>query len=129
MAERQKGLTGENLIKLLERRLDNVVYRMGFATSRRDARQLIAHGHIMVNGRKVDIPSYLVKPGDVIEVREKSKNLERIRQAVELSEFRGVPSWMEVDYENLRGIFKVIPERADIQIPVNETLIVEFYSK
>ncbi len=129
IASRQKGLTGENLIKLLERRLDNVVYRMGFATSRRDARQLVAHGHIMVNGRKVDIPSYLVKPGDVIEVKEKSKNLERIKNAVEMAEFRGVPSWMEVDYENLKGVFKAVPERSEIQIPVNETLIVEFYSK
>ena len=129
MAEKQKGLTGENLIKLLERRLDNVVYRMGFATSRRDARQLIAHGHVVVNGRKVDIPSYLVKPGDVIEIREKSKDLERIKQAVELSEFRGAPSWIEVDYENLRGVFKAVPERSEVQIPVNETLIVEFYSK
>ncbi len=129
IASRQRGLTGENLIKLLERRLDNVVYRMGFATSRRDARQLVAHGHIMVNGRKVDIPSYLVKPGDVIEVKEKSKNLERIKNAVEMAEFRGVPSWMEVDYENLKGVFKAVPERSEIQIPVNETLIVEFYSK
>ncbi len=129
IASRQKGLTGENLIKLLERRLDNVVYRMGFATSRRDARQLVVHGHVMVNGRKVDIPSYLVKPGDVIEIKEKSKNLERIKNAVEMAEFRGVPSWMEVDLENLRGVFKSIPERSEVQIPVNETLIVEFYSK
>ncbi len=129
IASRQKGLTGENLIKLLERRLDNVVYRMGFASSRRDARQLIAHGHVRVNGRKVDIPSYLVKPGDVIEIKEKSKNIERVKNAVEMAEFRGVPSWMEVDYENLKGVFKAIPERADVQIPVNETLIVEFYSK
>ena len=129
MATRMKGLTGENLIKILERRLDNVIYRMGFATSRRDARQLVVHGHVLVNGRKVDIPSYLVDPGDVIEIRDKMKDSERVQNAIELAQFRGVPHWLEVDFENKRGVFKAIPERADVQIPVNEVLIVELYSK
>lgn len=129
MATRMKGLTGENLIKLLERRLDNVVYRMGFAVSRRDARQLVSHGHVTVNGKVVDIPSYLVKPGDVIEIKASSKNLDRVEYAIQNSQSRVLPAWLEVDFEARRGVFKYIPERSEIQIPVNETLIVELYSK
>ena len=128
-AERMKGVTGENLLKLLEKRLDNVVYRLGFAVSRAQARQLVAHGHILVNGRKVDIPSYQVEVGDKIEVREKSKNLKIIQEAISFSEGKEVPKWLEVDREKLYGIVKAEPERSDIDFTVSEQLIVEFYSK
>jgi len=128
-AAKMPGVTGDNLIKLLERRLDNVVYRMGFASSRRDARQLVFHGHIMVNGKKVDIPSYLLKPGDVVEVREKSKNLLRIQEALELAEHRGEYPWLGVDKEAKKGVFKAIPEREDVPVPVDVRLIVELYSR
>ncbi len=129
MAERMRGQTGENLLKLLESRLDNVVYRLGFGKSHRHARQLVVHGHILVNGKKVDRPSYLVKPGDVVEVREKSKNIPQIKEGVELAQRRGIPSWLELDAENFRGVVKAEPTRDEIEIPIEEHLIVELYSK
>lgn len=128
-ATKMKGVTGENLLKLLERRLDNVVYRMGFAVNRRQARQLVRHGFFLVNGRKVDIPSYLVKPGDIIEVIPKGKELEVIKESLALAEQRGFPEWVEVNIEEKKGKFVRVPERQEIQIPVQEQLIVEFYSK
>jgi len=128
-ANRQEGSTGENLIKLLERRLDNVVYRMGFATTRRFARQLVTHGHVLVNGRKVNIPSYIVKEGDRIEIKEKSKNNPQIQRAVELSAQIGIAPWVDVDKEKLVGVFQRIPERSEVNIPVDERLVVELYSK
>lgn len=127
MATKQKGKTGENLLKILERRLDNVVYRLGFAPSRRAARQLVKHRHIMVNDRIVDIPSYLVKPGDVIKVREKSKDLEVIHNS--LRKVTEVPSWLSLNKATLTGVFLNIPDRSEIPVPVREQLIVEFYSK
>ncbi len=128
-ASRMKGLTGENLIILLERRLDNTVYRMGFASSRREARQLVRHGHFRVNGRKVNIPSYLLRPNDVVEVKEKSKSLVRIKESLEVAEHRGTIPWVEVDPEKMKGVFKVVPRREDVPLPINESLIVELYSK
>ena len=129
MAERMRGQTGENLLKLLESRLDNVVYRLGFGKSHRHARQLVVHGHILVNGKKVDRPSYLVKPGDVIEVREKSRNIPQVKEGIELAQRRGIPSWLELDAENFKGIVKAEPTRDEIEIPIEEHLIVELYSK
>lgn len=129
MADRQKGVTGTNLLVLLERRLDNVVYRMGFAESRNQARQLVKHGHFLVNGKKVDIPSFLVKIGDEIAVKEKSKNILPIKQSIETIARRGVPDWLEVDADALRGKVKSMPERHHITMPIQEQLIVEFYSK
>jgi small subunit ribosomal protein S4 len=127
-AERQKGATGENLLRLLELRLDNVVHRLGFAASRRESRQMVAHGHFQVNGRKVSVPSYLVKPGDVIELRPTSKMGPRVDD--NLNAGRGqVPQWMEVQPEARRGTVRSVPLREDIQIPVSEQLIVELYSK
>lgn len=128
-ATKMKGVTGENLLKLLERRLDNVVYRMGFAINRRQARQLVRHGIFMINGRKVDIPSYLVKPGDIISIIQASKELETIKENLALAEQRGFPAWVEVNIEEMEGKFVRIPERDEIQLPVQEQLIVEFYSK
>ena len=128
-ANRQEGNTGENLIRLLERRLDNVVYRMGFATTRRFARQLVTHGHILVNGKKVNIPSYLVKEGDRIEIKEKTKNNPQIQRALELANQTGIVSWVDVDKEKMVGVFQRIPERSEINIPVEERLVVELYSK
>jgi small subunit ribosomal protein S4 len=128
-ANRQEGSTGENLIKLLERRLDNVVYRMGFASTRRFARQLVTHGHILVNGRRVNIPSYLVKEGDRIEIREKSKNNPQILASIELTKSTGLVPWVDVDRDKLVGVFQRIPEREEVQIPVDERLVVELYSK
>jgi len=128
-AERKRGITGENLLSLLERRLDNVVFRLGFASSRPQARQMVRHGHIEVNGKKVDIPSYLVKKGDTIAVREKSKKLEAITQAMQLTQNRPIPKWLEVDYDNLVGKVVEYPSREDIDFPVQEQLIVELYSK
>lgn len=119
----------EALIQKLERRLDNVVYRMGFANSRRQARQLVRHGHVLVNDEKVDIPSYLVEVGDIIKIREKSKDIPFIKEALEAVARRGVPSWLEVDKERLEGRVKALPTRDEIAIPVQEQLIVEFYSK
>ncbi len=128
-ANRMEGNTGENLIALLERRLDNVVYRMGFATTRAFARQLVTHGHILVDGKRVNIPSYRVKPGQKIEIREKSKNNPQIQRAMELTKQTGIAPWVDVDEAKLFGIFTRIPEREEVVIPVEERLIVELYSK
>ncbi|BAF69362.1 30S ribosomal protein S4 [Nitratiruptor sp. SB155-2] len=128
-ANRMEGNTGENLIKLLERRLDNVVYRMGFATTRRFARQLVNHGHVLVDGKRVNIPSFRVKPGQKIEIREKSKNNPQIQRSLELTNQTGIVPWVDVDKEKVFGIFTRIPEREEIDIPVEERLIVELYSK
>jgi len=128
-AERLKGITGENLLILLERRLDNMVYRMGFATSRSEARQLVRHGHFRVDGRKVNIPSFLVKPGQVVSVRERSRKVDRIVEALEQAERRGVPEWLEVSKENFSGHVKAMPTRAELTMPFNEQLVVELYSK
>lgn len=128
-ADRQKGITGEVLLALLERRLDNTVYRLGFANSRNEARQLVRHNHFLVNQSKVNIPSYLVKPGDVIELREKSKKVVRILESLEGVARRGVPQWLELDKEQMKGNMKGLPNREDITIPIQEKLIVELYSK
>lgn len=128
-AERMKGVTGENLLKLLESRLDNVVYRLGFADSRNEARQLVSHGHFLLNGRKVDIPSILVKPGDVIELKEKSRKNLKINASLEVVSRRGIPSWLELRKEEYKGIVKDYPEREEITLPIQEQLIVELYSK
>lgn len=128
-ADRQKGITGEVLLFLLERRLDNAVYRLGFANSRDEARQLVRHNHFSVNQSKVNIPSYLVKPGDVIEVREKSKKVARIQEALEGVARRGIPQWLELDKDQMKGSVKSMPTREEITIPIQEKLIVELYSK
>jgi small subunit ribosomal protein S4 len=128
-AARKKGVTGENLILLLERRLDNMIYRLGFAGSRNEARQLIKHGHYLVNGKKVDIPSYSVTPGDIIQPREKSKKVERIKGAMEIASQRGIPAWLELDTEKFEGKIVALPKREEITIPIREQLIVELYSK
>jgi small subunit ribosomal protein S4 len=128
-ATRSKGVTGELLLQQLECRLDNVVYRLGFAASRRQSRQLVRHGHIQVNGRKVDIPSYQGKPGDEIAVRESSRKLPIIVSAVEYSSHQPAPNWLEIDRENMKGRLTVLPKREDVNLPVNEQLIVELYSK
>ena len=128
-ADRQKGITGEILLTLLERRLDNTVYRLGFASSRNEARQLVRHNHFKVNQAKVNIPSYLVKPGDVIELRDKSKKVVHILEALEGVARRGVPQWLELDKEQMKGSVKALPTRVDITIPIQEKLIVELYSK
>ncbi|MCD7724777.1 MAG: 30S ribosomal protein S4 [Clostridiales bacterium] len=128
-ADRMKGMTGENLMVMLESRLDSVVFRMGFARTRREARQVVGHKHFLVNGKPVNIPSYLVKAGDVIEVREKSKSLQRYKDILEITAGRLVPEWMEVDQEALKGTVKYLPTREMIDVPVNEMLIVELYSK
>ena len=129
MAERSRGITGEVLLQLLERRLDNMVYRMGFATSRAEARQLVRHGHFLVNERKVDIPSYLVQPGQVVTIRDKSRAITRILEAMEQAERRGVPDWLEVQRETFSARVKALPTRADLTMPINEKLVVELYSK
>ncbi|MBI3769361.1 MAG: 30S ribosomal protein S4 [Deltaproteobacteria bacterium] len=128
-ADRTKGITGETLMLLLERRLDNMIYRLGFANSRAEARQLVRHGHFLVNDRKIDIPSALVKPGDVVTVRERSHKVVRIQEALELSQRRGVPEWLEVDRPNFTGRIRALPARADLTMPINEKLVVELYSK
>jgi small subunit ribosomal protein S4 len=128
-ADRQKGITGTNLLVFLERRLDNMVFRMGFATSRTEARQMVRHSHFTVNGNKVNIPSYLIKAGDVIQVREKSKNIARIQEAMETVARRGVPQWLEFDKDNFKGTVKILPVREDLTMPVKEQLVVELYSK
>jgi small subunit ribosomal protein S4 len=128
-ADRQKGITGTNLLILLERRLDNIAYRMGFASSRNQARQLVRHNHFTVNGKKVNIPSYQVKIGDVVEVREKSRKTPFILEAMETVVRREMPSWLEVDGSNFRGIVKEFPNREELTMPINEQLIVELYSK
>ena len=128
-ADRMKGMTGENLMVMLERRVDNVVFRMGLARTRREARQVVGHKHIMVNGKKVNIPSYLIKAGDVIELTEKARSMQRYKEIVEVTGGRLVPDWMEVDLEGLKGTIKNLPTREMIDVPVNEMLIVELYSK
>ena len=128
-ADRMKGMTGENLMVLLESRLDSVVFRMGFARTRKEARQVVGHKHVLVNGKKVNIPSYLVKAGDVIELTEKAKGLQRFKDIIEVTESRIVPEWIEVDYDAKKGTVKELPNREAIDVPVNEMLIVELYSK
>ena len=128
-ADRQKGITGTNLLLFLERRLDNMVFRMGFANSRTEARQLVRHNHFMVSGKPVNIPSYLVKVGDEIQVREGSRKVERILDAMESVARRGVPQWLELDKDNYKGILKVLPTREELTTPVQEQLVVELYSK
>ena len=128
-ADRMKGLTGENLMVMLERRLDSVVFRMGFARTRREARQIVGHKHVLVNGKCINIPSYLIKAGDVIEIRESAKSLQRYKDIVEVTGGRLVPEWMEVEIESLKGTIKNLPTREMIDVPVDEMLIVELYSK
>ncbi len=128
-AARSKGVTGEILLQYLERRLDNMVYRMGFSTSRAEARQMVRHGHITVNGRKVDIPSALLKVGDVVAVRDKSRKITRIQDAMAQAEHRGAPDWLEVQTEAFSGRVKMLPQREELTMPINEQLIVELYSK
>ncbi len=129
MAARSRGVTGEILLQFLERRLDNMVYRMGFATSRAEGRQMVRHGHITVNGRKVDIPSALLKVGDVVAVREKSRKITRIQDALAQAEHRGAPDWLEVQTEAFSARVKLLPQREELTMPINEQLIVELYSK
>ncbi|MCI8536258.1 MAG: 30S ribosomal protein S4 [Hungatella sp.] len=128
-ASKMDGMVGQNLMILLERRLDNVVFRMGFGRTRRETRQIVDHKHILVNGKCVNIPSYLVKAGDVIEVKEKCKSSQRYKDVLEVTAGRMVPAWLDVDQENLRGTVKELPTRDEIDVPVNEMLIVELYSK
>ena len=128
-AEKQKGMTGENLMVMLELRLDNVIFRMGLARTRREARQIVDHKHVLVNGKCINIPSYLVKAGDVIEIREKSKSSARYKEILEATNGRLVPEWLEADSEALKGTVKAIPTRDIIDVPVDEMLIVELYSK
>ena len=128
-AEQSKGITGESLLQLLESRLDTVSYRMGFGSSRTEARQIVRHNGILVNGRRVSIPSFLCRPGDVIEVAQKAKDQLRIKGAVEAAEGRGFPAWLEVDPKALKGKFKAKPQRSELPSTINESLVVELYSK
>ena len=128
-ADKQKGITGTNLLILLESRLDNVVYRMGFAASRKQARQLVRHNHFLVNHRKVNIPSYQVRPGDEVGAKDKSKKVTQVVEAMETVVRRGVPDWVEVDKEKFKGTFKALPNREDLTMPIQEQLIIELYSK
>ncbi|MBQ2250376.1 MAG: 30S ribosomal protein S4 [Lachnospiraceae bacterium] len=128
-AERLSGKTGENLMILLERRLDNVIFRLGFARTRKEARQIVDHKHVLVNGKCVNIPSYLIKAGDVVEIREKSKGDTRYKLILEVTAGRLVPAWLDVDQEALKGTVKALPTREEIDVPVDEMLIVELYSK
>lgn len=128
-ADRQKGVTGENLLVLLERRLDNAIFRLGMASSRNQARQLVLHKHILVNGKKVNIPSYQIAPGDEISVKEKSRANNYIVESLEAVERRGVPSWLELDKDNFKAVVKAMPNREEITMPIQEQLIVELYSK
>ena len=129
MASKKKGKTGENLLALLETRLDNTVYRLGFAMSRAEARQLVLHGHFLVNGRKVNIPSFLVKPGMIISLKEKSRSLDKFKAVIEANAFRQPPKWLEYDANSLIAKVSSVPARDDIDIPIEEQLIVELYSK
>ncbi len=129
IAERKPGVTGENLLQILETRLDNVVFRLGYANTRREARQLVGHGHFTVNGQKVDIPSYLVKVGDVIAIREKSRSSEKFKALIETNSKWLVPKWLKKDAENFNGTVEAMPARDDIDYDVQETLVVELYSK
>lgn len=128
-ADRQKGITGTNLLTLLERRFDNVIYRLGFAMSRAQARQLVNHNHFLVNGKKVNIPSFLVNVGDIIEIKENSRKIPQVIEALGAVDRRGIPQWMEVDKDNFRGVIRLLPSREDITMPIQEHLIVELYSK
>ena len=128
-AKRQPGQTGENLMIMLETRLDNVVFRMGFARTRKEARQIVDHKHVLVNGKQVNIPSYLIKAGDVIEIKEDCKGSQRYKDIIEVTGGRTVPAWVEVDQDNLKGEIKELPKREEIDVPVDEMLIVELYSK
>jgi len=129
MADRMKGVTGENLLFILEKRLDNVAYRLGFATSRTEARQLVRHGHFTLNGRKVNIPSIQAKAGDVLQLREKSRKIASITESLEGVVRRGIPQWLELDKDACKGVVKAMPVREDITMPIQEQLIVELYSK
>jgi small subunit ribosomal protein S4 len=128
-ADKQKGITGTNLLLFLERRLDNMVFRIGFANSRNEARQLVRHNHFLVDGKPINIPSYLVKVGSEIRVREKSRKVERIVEAMEIVARRGIPQWLELDKDNFRGLVKTLPSREELVMPVQEQLVVELYSK
>jgi small subunit ribosomal protein S4 len=128
-AERQKGITGTNLLVMLERRFDNVVYRLGFASSRAQARQFVRHRHLLVNGKRVDIPSFVVKIGDTIEVREKSKKIQTLQDSLDAVVRRGVPQWLDLEKDNMKGMVKNFPVREDLTMPIQEQLIVELYSK
>ena len=128
-ASKMNGMTGDNLMILLESRLDNVVFRMGLARTRKEARQIVDHKHVMVNGKQVNIPSYLVKAGDVIEIKEKCKGSQRYKDILEVTGGRLVPAWLDIDQEALKGEVKALPTREEIDVPVNEVLIVELYSK
>ena len=128
-AARQKGKTGENLLILLERRLDNMIYRLGFAESRSEARQMIRHDHFLLNGKGMNIPSCLVRIGDIVEVREKSRKMARLLESLESAPRREVPSWLELDQKNLKGAVKTLPKREELTMPIQEQLIVEFYSR
>ena len=128
-AQRMNGMTGDNLMILLESRLDNIVFRMGFARTRREARQIVDHKHVLVNGKQVNIPSYLIKAGDTVEIKEAKKSSPRYKEIVEVTGGRMVPDWLEVDQENLKGTVKELPAREAIDVPVDEMLIVELYSK
>lgn len=128
-AQQQKGMTGDNLMIILESRLDNVIFRLGFARTRREARQIVDHKHVLVNGKQVNIPSYLLKAGDVVEIKEAKKGFQRYKDIVEVTGGRLVPDWLESDIENLKGTVKELPLREAIDVPVDEMLIVELYSK
>jgi len=128
-ADRQKGVTGTNLLVLLERRLDNIVFRIGFASSRSEARQLVRHNHFLVNGRKVNIPSYMVRVGDEVQIREKSRKMSRILDSMETVARRGIPQWLELDKDNFKGVVKMFPAREELTMPIQEQLVVELYSK
>jgi len=128
-AERQKGITGTNLLILLERRLDNVVYRLGYASSRSQARQLVTHKHLTVNSRSVNIPSYLIKQGDIVVLKEKSRQLGQIQESLTAVARRGIPQWLELDKDSFSGVIKALPTREDLTMPIEEQLIVELYSK
>ena len=128
-AQRMNGMTGDNLMILLESRLDNVVFRMGFARTRREARQIVDHKYVLVNGKQVNIPSYLIKAGDTVEIKEAKKSSPRYKEILEVTEGRMIPSWLEADHDNFTGTVKELPSRDEIDVPVNETLIVELYSK
>jgi small subunit ribosomal protein S4 len=129
MAERQKGVTGENLLQTLERRLDNIVYRLGFASSRSQARQFVTHGHFRVNGRDVNIPSYLLKVGDVVEIKEKTREIPQVLESITRMEGKGLPPWLEFNREKLRGKLIHIPTKEEIALPIQEQLVIELYSK
>jgi len=128
-ADNAPGVTGENFLALLEKRLDNVIFRLGFAASRNEARQIVQHGHVLVNGRKLDIASYIVKVDDKIEIKESSKDMKRLGEVIELNLDKEIPAWLDVDFDNKQGKVLAEPEREDVKMPINEQLIVEFYSR